>query len=93
MVSFFSILVALSAAAGVLTSPVELAPRAGTPSETGYNNGFYYQVYNGGTDVVYTNGAGGAYTVDWEGNGDFVVGKGWNPGSAQYANLSITIPL
>lgn len=83
MVSFSSLLLTISAAAGLLASPVDLAPREGTPSETGTNNGYYYQVYNGGTDVVYTNGAGGSYTVDWEGDGDFVVGKGWNPGSAR----------
>lgn len=62
----------------------ELRRRA-TPSSTGTNGGFYYSFWTDGTgDVTYTNGAGGEYSVTWSGNqGNFVGGKGWNPGSAQ----------
>ena len=34
--------------------------------------------------VTYTNLAGGTYSVRWGSGGNFVGGKGWNPGSARY---------
>lgn len=33
------------------------------------------------TSVKYNNLANGAYSVTWNGTGNFVGGKGWNPGS------------
>ncbi|KAF2120063.1 glycoside hydrolase [Lophiotrema nucula] len=33
------------------------------------------------SSVKYNNLADGAYSVTWNGNGNFVGGKGWNPGS------------
>ena len=59
-----------------------LTTRGGTQSSTGYNNGYYYTFWTDNQAyVIYTNGGGGQYKVDWSGNGDFVAGKGWNPGS------------
>jgi endo-1,4-beta-xylanase len=89
MVSATSFLLGLAAAAGVLALPT--ANQAEEPQlmkfnkrSTGYNNGYYYQDYSDGqSDVIYTNGNGGEYNVKWDGNGDFVVGKGWSTGSAQ----------
>ena len=90
MVAFSSLIVALSAAAGVFAAPVEestrqgfsLAPRGGTPSSTGTHNGFYYSWWTDGqAQATYTNGAAGQYSVQWSGNGNLVGGKGWNPGS------------
>jgi hypothetical protein len=61
-----------------------LAVRGGTASQTGTNNGFYYSFWTSGSMyMTYSNGAGGAYMVDWQANGDFTAGKGWNPGSAR----------
>lgn len=55
-----------------------------TPSSTGENNGYYYSFWtDGGGDVTYTNGNAGSYSVEWSNVGNFVGGKGWNPGSAK----------
>ena len=75
-----------SAIAGVLSAPTfsSLAVR-NTPNESGTNGGYYYQFWSDGNGAVtYTNGAGGEYSVTWNGNGDFTAGKGWNPGGARY---------
>ncbi|RAQ53193.1 endo-1 [Aspergillus flavus] len=94
MVSFSSLLLAVSAVSGALAAPgdstlVELAKRAITSSETGTNNGYYYSFWtNGGGDVEYTNGNGGQYSVKWTNCDNFVAGKGWNPGSAKTVTYS-----
>jgi endo-1,4-beta-xylanase len=91
MVSFTTLIVACTAAFGAFASPLSstngtdvLVSRAGTPSSTGYHNGYYYSFWtdNAG-NVNYQNGANGQYSVQWSGNGNWVGGKGWNPGSAR----------
>ncbi|CZT07246.1 hypothetical protein WAI453_012959 [Rhynchosporium graminicola] len=93
MVSFTSLLVAASAFTGVFSAPnvdvAERAPgalseRAGTPSATGFNNGFYFSWWTDGkAQATYTNGAAGQYSINWSGNnGNLVGGKGWQPGTA-----------
>jgi endo-1,4-beta-xylanase len=91
MVSFSSLILASSAVAGVISSVIP-DKRSGlpmtarsTPSSTGTHDGFYYSFWTDGAgDVTYTNKAGGEYSVTWSGNaGNFVGGKGWNPGSAR----------
>lgn len=72
------------AVTGVLAVPSDTPARSGTASSTGTSGGYYYSFWtDGGADVTYTNGAGGEYSVQWSGDGNFVGGKGWNPGSAQ----------
>lgn len=91
MVSFTTLLALAGAAIAAPTNnevaaaaPRSLMERAGTPSSTGTHNGFYYSWWtDGGSDVTYTNGAGGQYSVNWKTGGNFVGGKGWNPGSAR----------
>ena len=92
MVSWNSLLVLGLAAVGVFAAdpvakreePPTLVARAGTPSSTGYHNGFYYSFWTDGAgNINYSNGAGGSYSVTWSGNGNWVGGKGWNPGSAR----------
>ncbi|KAL5606766.1 hypothetical protein BROUX41_003152 [Berkeleyomyces rouxiae] len=103
MVSFTALLAAAAAFSSVTATPVaipdspvnttevdlELMKRAGTPSNTGYHNGYYYSWWtDGGSDVTYTNGKDGSYSVKWSTGGNFVGGKGWNPGSARTINYS-----
>ncbi|KAJ7454965.1 glycosyl hydrolases family 11-domain-containing protein, partial [Mycena galericulata] len=91
MVSFTSLLLLVAAAVGVSALPGNITSRSGTPSSTGTSNGYYYSFWtDGGAAVTYTNGAGGEYSVQWSGNGNFVGGKGWNPGSAQAISFSGT---
>jgi len=97
MVSFSSLLLAASATAGVFASPITstgevLRPRSGTPSGEGTSNGFFYSFWTDGSgDVTYTNGAAGEYSVQWSGNaGNFVGGKGWNPGASRVINFTGT---
>ncbi|KAG9230412.1 glycoside hydrolase [Amylocarpus encephaloides] len=84
MVSFSSLALAFTAVTAVLASPLDLIQRGGTPSSTGTSGGFYYSFWtdNAG-QVTYNNGPGGEYSVQWSGgNGNWVGGKGWNPGKA-----------
>ena len=107
MVSFSSILLACSAALGALATPIDSLPEESfnetaahelvtrsTPSSTGYHNGYYYSFWtDGGGDVNYVNGNGGSYSVQWSNVGNFVGGKGWNPGSSRYTPpLLLTYP-
>ncbi|KAK2763768.1 hypothetical protein FQN54_009385 [Arachnomyces sp. PD_36] len=90
MVSFSSIFVGFSAIAGIFAQPAEPLPRRdGTPPSSGMNNGFYYNWWtDGAADVTYTNGPGGQYSVEWSGDGNFVGGKGWNPGGPRNVTFS-----
>jgi endo-1,4-beta-xylanase len=45
---------------------------------------------DGGSKVTYTNGNAGSYSVNWGSGGNFVGGKGWNPGSARTITYSGT---
>jgi endo-1,4-beta-xylanase len=89
MVAFSSLLLAVSTAAGALAAPGAHIPNGPldkriSTSETGTNNGYYYSFWtDGGGSISYTNGAAGQYNVTWSGNGNWVAGKGWNPGSAR----------
>nr|CDS82543.1 glycoside hydrolase family 11 enzyme [uncultured eukaryote] len=96
MLSFSSVILAFCSIAATVTAPTEgtpadLTPRSITSSQTGTNNGFYYSFYtDGGGSVSYNNGNAGEYSVSWSNSGDFVAGKGWNPGSAQAITYSGT---
>jgi endo-1,4-beta-xylanase len=96
MMLFSSLILVGVTAIGVFASPIELSNETSphrllersTPSSTGTNNGYYYSFWtDGGGDVTYTNGVGGSYSVQWTNVGNFVGGKGWNPGSARCVYL------
>ncbi|KAF1993381.1 glycoside hydrolase family 11 protein [Amniculicola lignicola CBS 123094] len=101
MVSFTSLFTAAVAFSTALAAPTDLAKRSpgtvikarqkGTPNATGTHNGFYFSWWSdGGSDVTYTNGAGGSYSVKWSTGGNFVGGKGWKPGTDRTIKYSGT---
>jgi endo-1,4-beta-xylanase len=99
MARFTSILLALATAAGVIATPIINVESADNSTfsldkrslgdSTGTNNGYFYSIYSeSGVTGSYQNGAGGSYSVNWGGQGDFVVGKGWNPGNGRTVTYS-----
>lgn len=71
------------------TPKSELAVRDGTPSSSGFKDGYYYSFWTDGAGSVYfTNGSGGSYSVTWSGSGNWFAGKGWSPGSPRIINFS-----
>ncbi|KAH7303466.1 endo-1,4-beta-xylanase I [Stachybotrys elegans] len=61
-----------------------LHARQATPNGEGTHNGYFYSWWSDGSSpVTYTNGEGGAYSVNWQSGGNLVGGKGWNPGSGR----------
>lgn len=88
MLSLSLLTLALSTLASAipLTSsrPPSISPR-GTAAASGSSNGFYYTFWtdNPSDDITYLNGADGSYTLSWNNvSGNFLGGKGWNPGTA-----------
>ncbi|KAL2263592.1 hypothetical protein VTK26DRAFT_6059 [Humicola hyalothermophila] len=99
MVSFKSLLLAVSAATSVLARPFDflerddgnsteaLAKRQVTPNSEGYHNGYFYSWWSdGGGQATYTMLEGSRYKVSWRNTGNFVGGKGWNPGNGRTIN-------
>ncbi|KAK4222312.1 family 11 putative glycoside hydrolase [Podospora fimiseda] len=98
MVSFKSLLLAATAVTSVLGRPFDfldedngnstaLEKRAVTPNSEGYHNGYFYSWWSdGGGDATYTMLEGSRYKVDWRNTGNFVGGKGWNPGNGRTIN-------
>lgn len=101
MVSFTSLLLACSAAVGVLAAPygdnvlveredanvTALEKRQVTANSEGTHNGYFYSWWSdGGGYAQYTMGEGSKYSVNWRNTGNFVGGKGWNPGTGRTIN-------
>lgn len=87
MVSFSSLLFAVSAMSAALAAPSNaLAERATviTSSQTGTSNGYFFSFWTDGGSQKYSNTGVGKYTVTWTGDsGNFVAGVGWSTGSAR----------
>ncbi|WP_020520911.1 glycoside hydrolase family 11 protein [Catelliglobosispora koreensis] len=81
--------VVLAAASITLGSAAHAeADRTITSNSTGYHNGFFYSYWKDSGNVTMNLGAGGQYSVQWNGINNTVVGKGWNPGSNHTVNYS-----
>jgi endo-1,4-beta-xylanase len=84
MPSISSLLIAALAITGVSARAVSTELSRRQPPGSGSSGGFYYHFW---TDTYGTvnavSGPGGDYSVSWttQAYGNFVVGKGWNPGT------------
>ncbi|KAK0612218.1 glycoside hydrolase [Immersiella caudata] len=80
MVSFTFLFTALAATV-VSANPIQTLTERGISPGTGTHNGFYYSYWTEGVGSVdYNNGPRGSYKVKWTNVGNWVGGKGWNPG-------------
>jgi len=69
---------------------LELIQRGIQPG-TGTHNGFFYSYWTDGKGSInYNNEAGGKYSATWNNVGNWVGGKGWNPGAPRNVTYSGT---
>jgi endo-1,4-beta-xylanase len=67
-----------------LTARGDQAVSAGSPEGNGFHSGYYYSFWSDGRgSVTYNNLAGGSYSSQWNNVGNWVGGKGWNPGGSK----------
>ncbi|KAK3387995.1 glycoside hydrolase [Podospora didyma] len=88
MVCLSYLLTAAAAATGAVASPLEALKRGIKPGQ-GTDNGYFYSYWTDGAGSIdYTNLAGGSYKATWKNVGNWVGGKGWNPGPPKKVTYS-----
>lgn len=64
---------------------------AGSPEGNGFHSGYFYSFWSDGRgSVTYNNLANGTYNSQWNNVGNWVGGKGWNPGGPKTVHYNGT---